>query len=111
MASWPGTAPATASKLTARSDTDGFADYLYAQPTDFDVVERVAEVASGLGVPPAQVALAWLLRRPGVTAPIVGATKPGHVADALAAEQLDLGDEEIARLEELYVPHPVVEHF
>ncbi|MGA8724732.1 MAG: aldo/keto reductase [Acidimicrobiales bacterium] len=97
-------------KLTARSDTDGFADYLYAQPTDFDVVERVTEVASGLGVPPAQVALAWLFRKPGVTAPIIGATKPEHVADALAAEQLDLGDEEIARLEELYVPHPVVEH-
>ena len=106
-----GTAPAPASKLTTRSDTDGFTDYLYAQPTDFDVVERVAEVASGLGVPPAQVALAWLLRKPGVTAPIVGATKPEHLADALAAEQLELGDEELAVLEELYVPHPVLGHF
>src|SRR5271169_4580672 len=53
-------------KLTTRSDTDAFTDYLYSQPTDFDVVERVAEVAAGHGVPPAQVALAWLLRRPGV---------------------------------------------
>ena len=67
----------------------------------------LAEVASARGVPPAQVALAWLLHRPGVTAPIVGATKAGHVEDALAAEALSLGDDELARLEEPYVPHPV----
>src|SRR5580704_14762112 len=81
-------------KLTTRSDTDPFTDYLYSQPTDFDVVERAAEVAAGHGVPPAQVALAWLLQRPGVTAPIVGATKPSHLTDALAAEQLSLTTEE-----------------
>jgi aryl-alcohol dehydrogenase-like predicted oxidoreductase len=98
-------------KLTTRSDTDPFTDYLYSQPTDFDVVDRVAEIAAGRGVPPAQVALAWLLCRPGVTAPIVGATKLGHLQDALAAEQLDLSDEEITRLEEPYVPHPVLGHF
>ena len=98
-------------RLTNRSDTDGFTDYLYSQPTDFDVVERVAEVASGRGVPPAQVALSWLLRKPGVTAPIVGATKPAHLADALAAEELVLSDDEVARLEEPYVPHPVLGHF
>ena len=97
-------------RRTARSDGDPFTDYLYAQPTDFDVVERVAEVARERGVPPAQVALAWLLHRPGVTAPIVGATKPGHLEDALAAEQLELSEEEIARLEEPYVPHPVLGH-
>jgi aryl-alcohol dehydrogenase-like predicted oxidoreductase len=96
---------------TTRSDTDGFTDYLYSQPTDFDVVERVAEVAAERHVPPAQVALAWLLQRPGVTAPIVGATKLGHLVDALAAEQLELSDEEVARLEEPYVPHPVLGHF
>jgi aryl-alcohol dehydrogenase-like predicted oxidoreductase len=96
---------------TTRSDTDGFTDYLYSQPTDFDVVERVAEVAAERHVPPAQVALAWLLQRPGVTAPIVGATKLGHLVDALAAEQLELGAEEVARLEEPYVPHPVLGHF
>ncbi|HEY4916162.1 MAG TPA: aldo/keto reductase, partial [Solirubrobacteraceae bacterium] len=90
-------------KKTTRSGTDPFTDYLYNQPTDFDVVERVAEVAAGLGVPPAQVALAWLLGKPGVTAPIVGATKPSHLADALAAEQLTLAGEEVARLEEPYV--------
>jgi aryl-alcohol dehydrogenase-like predicted oxidoreductase len=98
-------------RRTTRSDTDGFTDYLYSQPTDFDVVERVAEVAAGRGVPPAQVALAWLLGKPGVTAPIVGATKPSHLADALAAEQLTLAGEEVARLEEPYVPHPVLGHF
>jgi len=96
---------------TTRSDTDGFTDYLYSQPTDFDVVERVAEVAAAREVSPAQVALAWLLRQRGVTAPIIGATKPGHLDDAIAAEQLVLSDEESIRLEELYVPHPVLGHF
>jgi 1-deoxyxylulose-5-phosphate synthase len=96
--------------LTTRAGTDQFTDYLYAQPTDFDVVERVAEVAGERGVPPAQVALAWLLQKPGVTAPIVGATKLGHLQDALAAEQLELSEQEIERLEEPYVPHPVLGH-
>lgn len=98
-------------RRTTRSGTDDFANYLYAQPTDFAVVDRVAEVAAGRGTSPAQVALAWLLGRPGVTAPIVGATKPEHLADALAAEELALTDEEVARLEEPYVPHPVLGHF
>jgi aryl-alcohol dehydrogenase-like predicted oxidoreductase len=98
-------------KHTTRSETDDFTNYLYSQPTDFDVVERVADVAAGRGVPAAQVALAWLLHKKGVTAPIVGATKPGHLADALAAEQLTLDDDEIARLEEPYAPHPVLGHF
>jgi 1-deoxyxylulose-5-phosphate synthase len=96
---------------TTRSGTDPFTDYLYSQPSDFDVVERVAEVAATRGVPPAQVALAWLLHRPGVTAPIVGATKQGHIEDALAAESLKLDDTEMARLEEPYQPHPVLGHF
>jgi aryl-alcohol dehydrogenase-like predicted oxidoreductase len=98
-------------KKTTRSDTDPFTDYLYSQPTDFDVVDRVAQVAAEHGVPSAQVALAWLLKRPGVTAPIVGATKLGHLEDALAAEQLVLSDKEMTSLEELYVPHPVLGHF
>ena len=97
-------------RLTSRSGSDQFTDYLYAQPTDFDVVERVAEVAAERGVPSAQVALAWLLHRPGVTAPIVGATRPEHLRDALAAEQLRLSEEEIARLQEPYRPHPVLGH-
>ena len=98
-------------RLTTRSGTDPFTDYLYSQPSDFDVVARVAEVAAGRGVPAAQVALAWLLHRPGVTAPIVGSTKPSHLTDALQAEKLDLGPEEMKALEELYVPHPVLGHF
>jgi len=97
-------------RLTTRSGTDDFTNYLYDQPTDFDVVERVAEVAAERDVPAAQVALAWLLHKPGVTAPIVGATKPGHLEDALAAEDLVLEADEIARLEEPYVPHPVLGH-
>jgi aryl-alcohol dehydrogenase-like predicted oxidoreductase len=97
-------------RLTTRADTDQFTDYLYNQPTDFDVVERVAEVAAERGVPPAQVALAWLLHKPAVTAPIVGATKVEHLNDALAAQQLSLSEEEIARLEEPYAPHPVLGH-
>src|SRR5438477_5419864 len=96
---------------TTRSETDEFTNYLYSQPTDFDVVERVAKVAAERGVSPAQVALAWLLSKPGVTAPIIGATKLGHLTDALAAEALELTDDEVKRLEEPYVPHPVLGHF
>jgi aryl-alcohol dehydrogenase-like predicted oxidoreductase len=96
---------------TTRSNTDAFTDYLYEQPTDFDVVERAQAVAAGRGVPTAQVALAWLLAKPGVTAPIVGSTKLVHLEDALAAEQLRLSDEEVTSLEEPYVPHPVLGHF
>src|SRR5215472_6466241 len=95
---------------TTRAGSDPFGDSLYSSPADFDVVERVAQVAAGRGVPPAQVARAWLVQRPGVSAPIVGATKPGHLEDALAAEQLELTPEEVKSLEELYVPHPVLGH-
>ena len=96
-------------KRTTRASTDPFADYLYNEG-DFDVVERVVEVAAEREVPPAQVALAWLLHRPGVTAPIIGATKPSHLEDALAAEKLDLSEKEMQRLQEPYVPHPVLGH-
>jgi aryl-alcohol dehydrogenase-like predicted oxidoreductase len=105
-----GTRTRAGERLTTRADSDQFTDYLYDQPTDFDVVERVAEVAAERGVPPAQIALAWLLHKPGVTAPIVGATRLEHLQDALAAEQLTLSGEEIARLDEPYVPHPVLGH-
>jgi len=96
-------------RRTTRSNSDAFQDTLYTA-ADFDVVDRAGEVAAERGVPAAQVALAWLLHRPGVTAPIVGATRLGHLEDALAAEQLDLSDEEVRRLEEPYVPHPVLGH-
>jgi aryl-alcohol dehydrogenase-like predicted oxidoreductase len=93
-------------KRTTRAQTDAFGDSLYSD-ADFAVVDRLDEVAAERGLPPAQVALAWLLHKPGVTAPIVGATKPGHLEDAIAAADVALSREEIARLEEPYVPHAV----
>jgi 1-deoxyxylulose-5-phosphate synthase len=97
-------------RRTTRAGTDPFSDSMYAAPSDFDIVDRVAAMASGRGVPPAQVALAWLLQRPGVTAPIIGATKLGHLEDALAGERLDLTEDEVRQLEELYIPHAVLGH-
>jgi aryl-alcohol dehydrogenase-like predicted oxidoreductase len=97
-------------KLTKRAQTDAFGDSLYDPDVDFDVVERATEVAEARGVATAQVALAWLVHKPGVTAPIVGATKLEHLEDALSAEQLSLSEDEIERLEELYVPHAVAGH-
>jgi aryl-alcohol dehydrogenase-like predicted oxidoreductase len=97
-------------KLTTRAQTDAFGDNLYKPELDFDVIERADEVAADQGVPTAQVALAWLLQRSGVTAPIIGATKLEHLQDALAAEELTLGAEEIERLEEPYQPHRVAGH-
>ncbi len=97
-------------RLTTRANTDAFADSLYTPETDFAVVDRATEVADRRGVPSAQVSLAWLLHRPGVTAPIVGATKLEHLDDALAAEKLTLSDSEISELEEPYVPHAISGH-
>jgi len=105
-----GTRTREGERVTTRAATDAFADRLYGRPEDFDVTERLAEVASERDVPPAQVALAWLLHKPGVTAPIVGATKIAHLEDALAAAELTLSADEIARLEEPYRPHPVLGH-
>jgi 1-deoxyxylulose-5-phosphate synthase len=102
-----GSRTASGERLTTRAGTDPFQDSLYRPDLDFPVIDRVAEVAAERGVSSAQAALSWLLHKPGVTAPIVGATKLEHVEDAVAAEQLSLSDEEIARLEEPYVPHPV----
>src|SRR5664279_1331191 len=93
--------------LTTRAKTDAFGESLYSPELDAPVIGRLAEVAATRGVPTAQVALAWLLQRPGVTAPIVGATKLEHLDDALAAERQLLGADEIARLEEPYVPRRV----
>jgi aryl-alcohol dehydrogenase-like predicted oxidoreductase len=94
-------------RLTTRANTDAFGDSLYTPEVDFAVVDRTAEVAAERAVPSAQVALAWLLHKPAVTAPIVGATKVGHVDDAIAAEQLTLSEGEIGELEEPYLPHAV----
>ena len=97
-------------RLTTRAQTDAFADSLYQPEVDFAVIDRLTEVATARGVPSAQIALAWLLHKRGVTAPIVGATKLGQLEDALAAEELSLSAEEIALLEEAYVPHAVAGH-
>ncbi len=97
----------TGERLTTRANTDPFLDSLYRPEVDFAVIDHAAELAGERGVPTAQIALAWLLHKPAVTAPIVGATKVAHLEDALAAEQLSLSNEEIARLEEPYVPHEV----
>jgi len=105
-----GTRTREGDQRTTRAGTDEYAERLYGAPEDFDVIDRVAEVAAERGVPPAQVALAWLLHKAGVTAPIVGATKLAHLEDALAAEQLSLTPEEIARVEQPYRPHAVLGH-
>jgi 1-deoxyxylulose-5-phosphate synthase len=97
-------------RRTARAGDDPLSDERYNSPGDFDVADRLAEVAAARGAPPAQVALAWLLSRPAVTAPIVGATRLGHISDALAAVELTLSEEEVRRLEEVYLPHPVLGH-
>ena len=95
-------------ETTNRSETDAFGSRLYnADSSDKAVVQRVAEVAAERGVSRAQVALAWMLSKPVVSAPIIGATKLHHLDDALAAVDLELSAEEIARLEEPYVPHAV----
>jgi aryl-alcohol dehydrogenase-like predicted oxidoreductase len=93
-----------------RTETDEAFGRLFAKSEDADrkVVDRVAQVAAARGIPRAQVALAWLLAKPVITAPIVGATKLHHLDDALAAVHVKLSEEEIALLEEPYVPHAVV---
>ncbi|WP_286785935.1 MULTISPECIES: aldo/keto reductase [Pseudomonas] len=97
-------------ETSERAESDQFGKSLYAHTAEADrkVIEAVAAVAAARGVPPAQVALAWVLAKPGVSAPIIGASKPHHLPDALAALQLTLSEEEIAQLEAPYVPHAVV---
>jgi aryl-alcohol dehydrogenase-like predicted oxidoreductase len=105
-----GTRTRDGERRSTRAETDTYADELYGRPEDFDVIERVVEIASERGLAPARIALAWLLHRPCVTAPIVGATKLAHLEDAVAATDLDLSPGEIERLEEPYRPHPVLGH-
>jgi 1-deoxyxylulose-5-phosphate synthase len=95
---------------TRRSETDGFGNTMYSRTEQDDkrVVDRLTEIAKQRGVPQAQIALAWLLNKPEVTAPIVGATKPSHLEDAVAAVSLKLTPEEISALEQPYTPHPVL---
>ena len=95
---------------TVRAKTDDYAQKLYYQPSDFTVVERVTEIAAKRGVSNAQVALAWVLQQPGITAPIVGASKMPHLEDAIAALSLKLDDAELKALAEPYQPHRILGH-
>ena len=97
---------------TSRTQTDTYGNALYTSAVDADkrIVEQVASVASARGVPKAQVALAWVAQKTIVTAPIIGASKPQHLDDAVAALSLNLSDAEVAQLEAPYVPHAVVGH-
>ena len=95
---------------TVRAKTDTYAHGLYYQPSDFEIVNRITEVARTRGVSNAQIALAWILQKPGVTAPIIGASKLAHLEDAVAATELQLTADEIRRLEECYQPHAIRGH-
>jgi aryl-alcohol dehydrogenase-like predicted oxidoreductase len=96
-------------QLTVRAGSDPLAEDMYTDD-DYDVVDAVRTVADERGLPPAQIALAWLLGRPAVAAPIVGATKLAHLDDAVAAVDVTLDAEEVTRLEAPYRPHPVLGH-
>lgn len=95
---------------TARAKTDDFAHSMYYQETDFEVVDRVVELAQSRDATPAQIALAWLLHQEGVTSPIIGASKMRHLDEAVAALEIELSEEERAFLEEPYQPHPILGH-
>jgi len=95
---------------TERSQTDSFGKSLYTAASDQEIVNRVTELAEQHGVPNAQIALAWVLHNPTITSPIIGASKPGHLEDAVAALTIKLSDDEIKRLEAPYEPHKVQGH-
>jgi aryl-alcohol dehydrogenase-like predicted oxidoreductase len=97
-------------RKTKRSETDGLQDRLYTRDADYDVVETVQAVADEMGIKPAQLALAWLLHQPGITAPIVGASKMYQLDEALAVPEIELSDEIIERLEAPYTPQAVAGH-
>jgi 1-deoxyxylulose-5-phosphate synthase len=96
-------------RTTTRSANDPIGDSMYTEADDA-VAQAVADVAKARDLPMAQVALAWMLHKEAITAPIIGATKPGHIEDAVAAVNVELSDDEIAALEAPYVPHPILGH-
>ncbi len=95
---------------TTRAKSDDFADQMYFHKEDFTVADRAQEIAKKRGVTSSQVALAWLLAKPYITAPIVGATKLEHLEQSIAALEIKLSEDEISALEEAYQPHPVLGH-
>jgi 1-deoxyxylulose-5-phosphate synthase len=95
---------------TIRAKTDAFGKSLYHADADFEIVDRLSEMAAQKNIPAAQIALAWILGKPGITCPIIGATKMSHIEDAAAALSVKLTQEEVKQLEELYLPHTVLGH-
>ena len=95
---------------TPRAKSDGFAHDMYYQESDFTVVERVIEIAEQRGVTPSQIALAWLLHQPGVSAPIIGASQMIHLEQDTATVDIELSPEELDMLQEPYQPHSVLGH-
>ena len=95
---------------TTRAKSDAFAHQMYYQDSDFAVVDQVSTIAKARGVSNAQIALAWLLQQPGVSSPIIGASKMQHMDDALAALGIELTDGELKALETPYRPHPILGH-
>jgi aryl-alcohol dehydrogenase (NADP+) len=95
---------------TKRAKSDEYGHSLYYQDMDFEIVDRVAAKAKEKDVSPAQIAMAWLLHKPGVVSPIVGATKMKHLEEAVAALEIELSEEDMTALEDLYQPHPVLGH-
>ena len=95
---------------TKRAKSDEFAHMMYYEESDFEVLGRLISLAEQRGATPAQIALAWLLHKPGVTAPIIGASKMQHLKQAVAAAEITLTEEEIDILEAPYQPHPILGH-
>jgi 1-deoxyxylulose-5-phosphate synthase len=102
--------PAGGAEVTKRAQTDAFAQNMYFRENDFEVAEAVAKVAKQHGVTPTQIACAWILQAPGVTAPIIGATKTHHLKEIIATADITLSPEEVAAMEEPYRPHPILGH-
>lgn len=95
---------------TERARTDEFSPRLYYREADFQVVDAVSEIAKARGLSNMQVALAWVLKNPAITAPIIGASKLGHLEDAVSALDVKLSDDEVKALEAHYQPKPVLDH-
>ncbi len=95
---------------TIRAKTDDFAQSMYFQDSDFEIVDRVFEIAQQHNLKPAQVALAWLVQKEGITAPIIGASKMHHIDEAVEALKVEFSDQEMVYLEEHYQPHPILGH-
>ena len=97
-------------KDTVRAGSDEFTTFLYREESDLEVVDRNAEVAARLGVKPSQTALAWMLGKPGIVAPIIGASRPEHLQDAIDAVDIALAEQDVKALEEVYEPHAIAGH-